>query len=280
MSLGMASFEQRSQELDAVDVARRAARILWDRKGQVWPYLVAVAVITAAIRFVGWRYGLPLEEGGYAWRGHGDESLAQYATHGAWRLGRALADGLVLGMTLRALLGQAQPWRPDRGLLGFTAIYVAAAAVPLALFFPTIVAWQAGGFSAVPLMAAGGLGGVLGLVALAYFCLRLIVWPVGVLVEDPEMTAGRAWQAMLGARLAWLFAGILFMLPLIFGSAIATGIGFGIFGLYGIHGGFGHPPMTIGAGVGPFEAPLHAIAVGLWLSVTAAVYRLRAGLES
>jgi hypothetical protein len=108
-------------------------------------------------------------------------------------------------------------------------------------------------------------------VALAYFCLRLIVWPVGVLVQDPEMTAGRAWQAMLGARMAWLFAGILFMLPLIFGAAIASGIGFGIFGLYGYHG-----PV---AG-GPFEAPLHALAVGLWLSVTAAVYRLRAGLET
>ena len=271
MSLGMASFEARWQELDAVDVARRAARIIWERKAQVWPYVAAIAVVTAAVRWAGWRWGLPVEDGYVGYHGHDGESLAQYATHGAWRLGRALVDGLVLGMTLRALLGDAQPWRPDRGLLGFTGIYVAAAAVPVALFFPTIMAWQGGGFEAVPLMAAGGLGGVLGLIALAYFVLRLIVWPVGVLVGDREMTAGRAWQAMLGARLAWLLAGVLFFLPLAFGAALATGISFGIFGVRDWHG-----PM----GYGPWEAPLHAVSVGLWLSVTAAVYRLRAGLES
>jgi len=272
MSVGMAGFEARWQELDAVDVARRAARIVWERKGQVWPYLLVIAAVTAAVRWAGWRYGLPMEDGWSGYHGHGDESLAQYATHGAWRLGRALVDGVVVGMTLRALLGAAQPWRPDRGLLGFTAIWVAAAAIPLALFFPTVMAWEGGGFSAVPLMAAGGLGGVVGLIALAYFCLRLIIWPVGVLVGDAEMTAGRAWTAMLGARLAWLFAGILFMLPLIFGAAIATGIGFGIFGIWGYHGG--------AMAGGPWESPLHAVSVGLWLSVTAAVYRLRAGLET
>src|SRR5689334_25190163 len=116
MSVGMAGFEARWQELDAVDVARRAARIVWDRKGQVWPYLIAIAAVTGAVRWAGWRYGLPMDDSWSGYHGHDGESLAQYATHGAWRLGRALVDGVVVGMALRALLGAEQPWRPDRGL--------------------------------------------------------------------------------------------------------------------------------------------------------------------
>jgi hypothetical protein len=264
MSVGMASFERRSEELDAVEVARRAAALIWDNRTRVLPYLVLLAAVSAAVRWLGYRYGLPVEDGGGF---HDGETLADFARHGAWRLGRAVVEALAAGMTLRALLGYAHPaWRPDRALLAFTAIYVAAAAAPLVFFLPTVLAWQGGGVFEIPFVAASALAGVGCLVALAWFALRLMIWPIGMAVGDASMTAARAWQAMIGARIAWLFAGVLLTLPLIFGAALAGALALGFYGLHG--------PLT-----GPWESPLHAIAVLLWLACAAAVYRLRSDAE-
>jgi hypothetical protein len=71
---------------------------------------------------------------------------------------------------------------------------------------------------------------------------------------------------MLGARLAWVFAGIVLVLPLLFGAAFAGAV---VYGVTGYHTW----------GEGPLEAPLHALVVLMWLAVGAAVYRRRAGLE-
>src|SRR4051812_29051573 len=118
MSVGMAAFEGRAEELDAIDVARRAARLVWDARARIWPYVLALVAVEAGVRTVAWRYGFAMGEG-YEFH---DETLAQFGRHGAWLCARALADGLVVGMTLRALLGYEHPaWRPDRGLLGFAA---------------------------------------------------------------------------------------------------------------------------------------------------------------
>ncbi|MFL5297195.1 MAG: hypothetical protein ACJ798_12510 [Phenylobacterium sp.] len=262
MSLGMTAFEGRTEDLEPIGVARRAALLLWERLRVIWPYVLALAIVESAVRTVAWRYGFAMGEG---YEFHGGESLADFGRHGAWLCARALADGLVLGMLLRALIGYGAPaWRPDRGLLGFTAIYLAASAAPLALFAPTVLAWEVRGD--IPLVVATALGGVCALVALCYFYLRLLIWPAGVAVQDPQMSAGRAWNAMMGARIAWLFAGILLMLPLIFGAALAADIALGIYGL--------HSPVA-----GPWGAPMHALGSVLWLAVTATVYRLRAGLE-
>jgi hypothetical protein len=260
MSVGMASFG-RAGELDVVEVVRRAAGLIWDNRTRVLPYLVLLAAVSAAVRWIGSRYGLPVEDGGYSF--HDGESLADFARHGAWRCARAVVEALAAGMTLRALLGYAQPWRPDRGLLGFVAIWLAAAAAPLAFFLPTVLAWTRGGIMEAPFVAATALAGVGCLVALAWFALRLLIWPVGVAVGDVGMTAARAWQAMIGARIAWLLAGIVLTLPLIFGAALAGAL---TFGFYGVHG-----PLS-----GPWESPLHAIAILLWLACAATVYRLRA----
>lgn len=261
MSVGMASFGTRGEELDAVEVARRAAGLIWDNKLRVLPYLALMIAVTAAVRWIGYRYGFPMDGADYSFNDH--ESLAEFARRGAWTCARALASGLAVGMTLRTLLGQAQPWRPDRGLLGFAAIWVGAAAMPLLIFLPCVLAWAAGGMMALPMVVLFAVAGVGAFFTFLYFCLRLIIWPVGVAAGDAQMTAGRAWQAMLGARLAWLFAGILLTLPLIFGAALAGAFAMGI---YGIHG-----PV-----VGPWEAPLHGLAALLWIAVAAAVYQLRA----
>jgi hypothetical protein len=266
MSVGMASFERRGEELDAVDIARRAGQLIWDARYRVWPYLILVAAVTAAVRWLGWTYGLPGGADGMSYQVHDGETLGDFARHGAWLAGRSLAAGLAAGMLLRALLGAAQPWRPDRALLGFAAIYLGAALIPLGLFLPTVVAWQGGGIVAIPFVVATALGGVCGLVAFAWFALRLVIWPVGVAAGDPAMTASLAWQAMLGARVAWLFAGILLVLPLVFGAALAAGIVAGISGRHIWD-------------AGPWQGPLHALIVLLWQGAAAAVYRKRAGLE-
>ncbi len=269
MSVGMASFGGRSEELDPIGVARAATAMIWAQRGRIWPYVLLLAAVSAGIRAVGWRYGLPVEDG-YSFHDH--ESLAEFARHGAWRCGTAVVSGLFTAMTLRALMGYAAPaWRPDRGLLGFTAIYLAASAAPLVIFLPVVLAWVSNGAAAIALVVAGALGGVCALVALAYFCLRLVIWPVGVAVGDTQMTAARAWRDMVGARVAWLFAGILLMLPLILGSALAGAIIMGALGgptIMDFDGGHRF-------GGGPWEAPLHAVAVVLWLAVGAAIYRLR-----
>lgn len=267
MSVGMASFEGRGEELDAIDVARRAGRLVWDARYRLWPYLVALAAVTAAVRWLAWRYGLPGGEDGWSYRVQGDETLADFARHGAWLAGRALVTGIAAGMTVRALLGVAQPWRPDRGLFGFTVIYVGAALIPLGLFLPTVLVFQSGGWAAVSVGAATALGGVCALVAYAWFALRLVIWPIGVAAGDAAMTAGRAWQAMLGARIAWVFAGVVLVLPLIFGAALASAV---VGGVTGYHAW---------GGAGPLEAPLHALVVTLWFAAACAVYRRRAGLE-
>jgi hypothetical protein len=267
MTVGMASFEGRGEELDAVDIARRAGQLIWDARYRVWPYVLLVAAVTAAVRWAAWTYGLPGGEDGWSYRVHDGESLGDFARHGAWVAGRAVAGGLAAGMMLRALLGAEAPWRPDRALLGFTGIYVAAALIPVFVFLPTVLAFQGGGWGSIPLGVATALGGVWALVAFAYFALRLVIWPIGVAAGDPAMTASRAWQAMLGARLAWLFAGILLVLPLAFGAALAAGI---------VAGVSGHHVWD----AGPWQGPLHALIVLLWLGVGAAVYRKRAGLEA
>jgi hypothetical protein len=265
MSVGMASLD--GAELDAFLVARRAGEIIWDARLRVWPYLLALAAVTAGTRWLSWRYGLPGGADGWSYHVDHGERLADFARHGAWIAGRSLALGLAAGMTLRALLGAAAPWRPDRPLLGFTAIYLAAALIPLALFFPTVAVFQAGGWEAVPMGVATALGGVCALAAYAWFAWRLVIWPVGVAAGDPAMTAARAWQAMPGARLAWLLAGIVLVLPLMLGAGLASAM---VYGATGYHG----PPA------GPVEAPLHALVVTLWLAVGAAVYRLRAGPDA
>jgi hypothetical protein len=266
MSVGMASYEHRGEELDAIDVARRAGQLVWDARARLWPYLILLAAMTAGIRWLSWRYALPGGEDGWSYRVHDGETMVEFARHGAWLAGRALAAGLASGMTVRALLGAPAPWRPDRALTGFVGIYLAAALIPLMLFLPTVLVFQGGGWAAWSLGAATALGGVFGLVAFAWFALRLIIWPIGVAAGDAEMTASRAWQAMLGARLAWVFAGIVLVLPLMVGAALASGI------MYGITGHHGYA-------AGPLEAPLHALVVALWLAVGVVVYRKRAGLE-
>jgi hypothetical protein len=267
MSVGMASFEGRGEELDAVDVARRAAQLVWDARLRVWPYVLVLAAVTAAARWLAWRYALPGGEDGWSYRFHGEESLADFARHGVWLGARALGVGLAAGMTVRALLGAEAPWRPDRALVGFTAIYVAAALIPALLFLPAVLVFQSSGWTAISLGAATALGGVCALFAYAWFALRLVIWPIGVAAGDTAMTASRAWQAMVGARLAWVFAGVLLVLPAVFGAALASGI---------VHGITGYHAWDHG---GPLEAPLHALVVTFWLAAGAAVYRRRAGLE-
>jgi hypothetical protein len=262
MSVGMASFEGPLGELDAFDVARRGGELIWEARYRVWPYLLLMAAVITGARWLAWRYGVPMGDD-YSYRG---ESLAEFGRHGAWVSGRALAVGLAAGLTLRSLLGVASPWRPDRGLLGFTAIYVGAAMIPILLFLPTVLAWLSGGMLAIPLVIATGLGGFCGLLAFAWFALRLVIWPVGVAAGDPGMTAARAWQQMPGARLAWLMAGVLLVLPLLFGAALARGIVQSVTGAWGW-------------GAGPWEAPIHALVVLLWLAVSVVVYRRRAGPE-
>jgi len=262
MSVSAAPFEA---ELDAVDVARRAGQLIWDARLRVWPYVVGLAAVTAGVRWVAWQYGLAGGEDGY--RIHDGETLAEFARHGAWLAGRALVTGLALAMTLRALLGVAQPWRPDRGLFVATAIYVGAAIVPLGLFLPTVLVFQANSLAVIPLGVATALGGAFALMAYAWFALRLVIWPVGAAAGDPAMTAGRAWQAMVGARLAWLLAGVLLVLPLLFGAGFAQAIVANVTGV-----------RAWGPSV--WEAPLHALAVLLWLAVSAVVYRRRAGLDA
>jgi hypothetical protein len=268
MSVGMAGFEGRAEELDAVDVARRASRLIWDARLRIWPYLLALAVVETAVRAAAQRYGYVMDDGyGYGFGFRGGETLAEFGRHGMWLGARAVAVGVVLAMTLRGLVGySAPPWRPDRGLLGFTAIHVAASTAPLMLFLPTVLAWETEGTGGLPLVVALALSGACAFFALLYFYLRLMIWPVGVAVQDPAMTAARSWQAMLGARVAWLFAGVILMLPLILGAALAGAFAMG---LYGVHG----------PAAGPWGGPLHALGSVLWLAVTAAVYRLRAGLE-
>jgi len=138
-------------------------------------------------------------------------------------IGADFAAALVAGIAIRVLLGRGlAAWKPDGGLAAFVVIAGLAAVGPTALMLfaqPPAHAPSQAEVSSFTTQAGGA--GVIG-AAFLWAAMRLSPWPIGLLLGNAEMTAGRSWRLMRGVVLRFAMAAILLSAPLI---ALAVMVG-------------------------------------------------------
>lgn len=185
--------------------------------------------------------------------GQGVSALAEVQARG---LANHLAVGLLTGLSIRVLLDKA-PFRPIAGLAGYAGLVAAAAfaqALPyLAVGNLRLFAAEAPAVLALRLLAVSAA-----VVGLMLIYIRLVLWPVGVLVGEPIGSAA-SWRLMRGAT--WRFLGAVALLaapPL----AISTITGFEFIRRHDL-------PME------PAAVVFAALANLATAAVTAAVFRAR-----
>ncbi|HEY8572169.1 hypothetical protein [Phenylobacterium sp.] len=171
----------------------------------------------------------------------------------------ALLGGLLSGAIIRILLDK--PLGVDAGFLTFVLI------MTLATFVPSVAAKLLMGTPADAADPAAAMGAawrslvmMIGYLVWIYVALKLILWPIGVLVGDAQVTPGKSWKLMQRAFWGYilgaiLLAGVPFVILMVFGIQAATS------------GRVGETPMI----AAPF-AGLMAVATA---ALAAALYRLR-----
>ena len=176
----------------------------------------------------------------------------------------SVATGVIMAGVVRTLLGRREDaWSMDSGAVGFIALNVAMTTVFGCIVFA--MAPPADQTDPAVMMAYGmrvlGMFGLM--IAFAVAALGLTLFPLGVLMRNSEITLGRAWSLMRGAKLSYMLA------------AAVLGVGPGV--LAGVFAGIGR---LAGAAGLPFTA-LSVACTGLTTLSSAAVvaqlYRLRAG---
>src|SRR5204863_4631913 len=112
----------------------------------------------------------------------------------------------------RIMLGRPQgAWRWDGGFFRYLA-WVTVVGLGSAALVMLMVGAPSGGVDAAPeeLAAYGGRVLVVFLIlpVLIWAMMRRLPWPIGMVMGEPSMTAGKSWRLMRGAVLAYILAAI------------------------------------------------------------------------
>jgi len=229
-------------------LASGALASLWASFGGVWPLWSILTVINAV--------GAALAEGQTGPAGAGTQTgLVALPSLVASTLGASV----VSGVAIRLMLGRGKAaWLPDLGLIAYVGLVSLLTAGPSA--FALIVqaphgATQAAVTSFIELASVA----LLATIGAIWATLRLTLWPIGRLLGNAEMTAGRSWRLMRGAVLRYLMGAILL------GAPVAM-LNFMVITLTKSQG---HLISQIAA------TPLNALIALLAAAVAAEVYRAR-----
>jgi hypothetical protein len=180
----------------------------------------------------------------------------------AWA-GVALAGGVVGGILsgalLKALLGR--PLAVDRGWLAYVGIVTAVGVVTGAVAKALAPAPPEAGDTAAAMAALGPQLVLLVLfLAWAFVAVKLMLWPIGVLVGDRDVTPRKSWQ--LTHRAFWGYILGLILLDLIPWCVLA---------FLGVQAARDGRPGDLG----PLAAPLSALMGLCGTTLAAALYKLR-----
>jgi hypothetical protein len=174
---------------------------LWRSMGRIWPLW---SVLTFA-----YAMGVLVLEGQVGPAASGllrPEVLAAAA-------GSSLVAGLVTGIAIRVFLYREGAWRPDLGLGAYALIVMLLGTGPAAFAeVSPVLAIPQGGPSLPDNMGLVVCGLAVGLLTM-WMALRLTLWPIGRLVGDAEMSAGRSWRQMRGAVMGYILAVVLLSAP-------------------------------------------------------------------
>lgn len=177
----------------------------------------------------------------------------------------ALVNAVFFTPTARIMLGRPQgAWRWDGGFFRYLA-WAAGVGLGSAVLVMLMVGAPSGGVDASPeeLAAYGGRVLVVFLMfpVLLWVVMRLLLWPIGMVMNEPSMTAGRSWRLMRGAVFAYIVAAVaLNVLPSLLVSLAALR-----------YTATGSLLWLVPIG------PLGAISAQLSAALTAEVYRRRTG---
>lgn len=175
----------------------------------------------------------------------------------------SLVGAVLSGALLRSLL--ARPLSIDRGFLTYVAIITVVSFVVTAgakLIGPTPP--EPGDTAAamaqlwkVPVM-------LIAFLVYAFVAVKLMLWPIGVLVGDADVTPGKSWN--LTQRAFWGY---------ILGTVLLCLVPFCIVGFLGMQAGQAAQATGAVAAPSPLSAPLGALMGLFGTALAAAVYKLR-----
>jgi len=227
-------------------LASGALASLWASFGGVWPLWSILTVINAV--------GAALAEG--STEAGTPAGLVALPSLVASTLGASV----VSGVAIRLMLGRGKAaWLPDLGLIAYVGLVSLLTAAPSAFALtvqaPPHGATQAAVTSFIELASVA----LLATIGAIWATLRLTLWPIGRLLGNAEMTAGRSWRLMRGAVLRYLMGAILL------GAPVAM-LNFMVITLTKSQG---HLISQIAA------TPLNALIALLAAAVAAEVYRAR-----
>jgi len=235
--------------LGARRLFRDAVRLMAERWRMLALMTVALTAATALLRFAADRFGIWDGEVGFS------------ADYFNYELGLALVTATFTATILRVLIVDG----PGRFAQGPGAgVYVLLAIV--ASLFPTM--WVA---AVEGLGSRGGawaptafFGGAAGMLVIVYIFTKLMLWPLGRLMERSDITPRRSWTLMHRASWSYIVA-----LALAFGPFLILYVG-----LWAAAGGAmsDAPPLLL-----ILEHALTAAWTILACAISAAVYRARVG---
>lgn len=184
----------------------------------------------------------------------------------------ALVNAVFSAVTYRVLLGR-RPLGLEGSALAGLGVLVLVGLVP-ALLLKLAVGVPSGDTSDTQAMMATGLrslGAFAVILVLAFVWLKLLLWPIGLVVGDPEVTAGVSWKLTHRAYWGYIIGAVLLAaIPYIIVLVITLGAR-AAGGATSAASAAANVPLT----VAPFSALL-AIAFN---AVAAALFHLRRGPE-
>jgi len=226
-----------------------AVRLIAERWRLLFLIGVALAAATALLRLAADRFGVWDGEVGFG----GD--------YFNYELGVALVTAAFTALILRVLIVDG-PGRFDQGL--GAGVYVLLAI--LASLVPTmwVAAVESLGSRGGAWAPAAFFGGAAGMLVIVYIFTKLLLWPLGRLMERTDITPSRSWALMHRASWSYMVA-----LTLAFGPFLVLYIG-----LWAAAGGAmsDAPPLLL-----VLEHAVTAAWTILACAITAAVYRARIG---
>ena len=177
-------------------LAAGAVANLWASFGRLWPLWSALTLLYAIAAAMA-------------------EGLAGFSQLPIL-IGADFAGALVAGIAVRVLLGRGPAaWKPDAGLAAFVGIAGLIAVGPTALMLLAQPPAHAPSQAEVSSFTTQAGGAAVVAVAILWAAMRLTPWPIGLLLGNAEMTAGRSWRLMRGVVLRFAMAAILLSAPLI-----------------------------------------------------------------
>jgi hypothetical protein len=195
----------------ALDLAAQGWRDIRGSIARLWPVWLAWAVFNGAAQYLGHEIQPP--GGGIVWS-------PRFIAH---ELGASVGAAVFSGLCLRVFLAPEEPlWRLGRGFFAYVGL------VALASLLTLVVATQRPPPASVdPAQAGAYLGVALGMMA-AFFvgtwaAIRLMLWPIGLLLGDRAVTLGESWRRMRGMVWPYIGASIVlgglpFLVSLVFAS--------------------------------------------------------------